>query len=117
MIHDPEGRITLHNHSHRVLVHLSGTVVADTDDAVELREQGYPNRQYLPRNALVVGSLRASDTRTYCPFKGSATYYDYVLGDQVIKDAVWSYQEPYRAMAGIAGRIVFDPAKFDETVA
>jgi uncharacterized protein (DUF427 family) len=116
MIHNPEGRIVLTRHSSRVLVHLDNSVVADTDQSVQLSEKGYPDRQYLPRSAITAGSLQTSDTQTNCPFKGNATYYDFVLGDRIIKDAVWSYEKPYAAMDAIAGRMVFDPMQFDETV-
>lgn len=116
MIHKPEDRITLHPHSHRVSVRLGDTVVAETDRAIELREIGYPNRQYLPRDALINGSLQASDTTTYCPFKGFATYYHFVLDDRVIEDGVWSYEMPFDAMEAIAGRVVFDLTPFDEVV-
>jgi uncharacterized protein (DUF427 family) len=116
MIHNPEGHITLQPHSARVIVQLGDHVVADTDQAVQLSEKGYPDRQYLPRDAIVEGMLQPSDTQTYCPFKGHATYFNYVNGEQVIKDSVWIYEHPTDAMAPIAGRMVFDPAHFDETV-
>ncbi|WP_037338192.1 DUF427 domain-containing protein [Saccharospirillum impatiens] len=116
MIHNPESRITLQPHSARVTVRLGDEVIAETDQAVQLSETGYPDRQYLPSDAIVEGTLRRSDTQTYCPFKGHATYYNYVYGDRVIKDSVWVYEHPTDAMTAIAGRMVFDPAHFDETI-
>lgn len=94
MIHDPSDRISLQPHSGTVRIYLGDTMVADADHAVALHEKGYPDRQYLPREALVAGSLQPSETQTYCPFKGSATYFDYALEDRVIRDAVWCYQAP-----------------------
>lgn len=116
MIHNPEGRIELQPHSSRVTVRLGEQVIADTSQALQLNEDGYPARQYLPRDALVEGTLQPSGTRTYCPFKGHATYFDYVKGTEVVKGSVWIYEHPTDAMAPIAGRMVFDPAHFDETV-
>ncbi|MCH8551906.1 MAG: DUF427 domain-containing protein [Natronospirillum sp.] len=116
MIHNPKGRIKLQDHSNRVSVRLDGVLIADTDQAVELTEKGYPDRQYLPRDALVAGTLQPSETVTVCPFKGQASYYHFVLADRVLQDAVWAYEEPVESMAPIAGRIVFDPAYFTQTV-
>lgn len=116
MIHNPNGRIKLQQHSRRVSVRLDDVLVADTDQAVQLTEKGYPDRQYLPRDALVAGTLQPSDTRTLCPFKGQASYYHFLLADRVLQDAVWVYEEPVQSMAAIAGRIVFDPAHFAEAV-
>lgn len=116
MIHNPEGRITLTPHSAPVIVRLGDDIIAETRQAVQLSEKGYPDRQYLPRDALLAGTFQPSGTQTYCPFKGHATYYDFVTGDRVIRDAVWVYEQPTDAMAAISGRMVFDPAHFDETV-
>jgi uncharacterized protein (DUF427 family) len=52
--------------------------------------------------------LRPSSTETYCPYKGDASYYDIVLpGGEALPNAVWTYRNPYRAVAAIAGRIAF----------
>jgi Domain of unknown function (DUF427) len=49
--------------------------------------------------------LTASATRTYCPYKGDASYYGIVAADGERADAVWSYREPYDAVADIAGHV------------
>ena len=99
----PEPRITLHPHSSRVRVVIDGTVLADATRAIELRERGYPPRQYLPRDDARMDLLTLSDTVTYCPFKGDASYFSF--GEH--RDVAWSYEQPVEGMEVIEGRVVF----------
>ncbi len=69
-----EPRITLHPHAQRVQVTIDGTGLADTTRAIELRERGYPLRQYTSREDVRMDLLTPSATVTHCPFKGDATY-------------------------------------------
>ncbi|MGV0810410.1 DUF427 domain-containing protein [Mycolicibacterium boenickei] len=96
----------------RVTVRVNGEVVAETDDALTLQESTYPAVQYIPL-ADVTAALTRSDTTTYCPYKGEANYY-HVGG---IDDAIWTYEQPYPAVAEIAGRVAFYPDKAEVTVA
>ncbi len=98
-----DARITLHPHARRVRAAIYGTELADTTRAVELRERGYPPRQYLPRDDVRMDLLTPSDTLTHCPFKGDASYFSF--GEH--KDVAWSYESPNEEMAAIAGRVVF----------
>ncbi|MBZ0329654.1 DUF427 domain-containing protein [Halomonas sp. ANAO-440] len=98
-----EPRITLHPHARRVRVILDGTPLADTTRAIELRERGYPPRQYLPRDDVRMDLLTRSDTVTHCPFKGDAAYFS--LGEH--QDVAWSYERPLEGMEEIAGRLAF----------
>ncbi|MCG6659796.1 DUF427 domain-containing protein [Halomonas campisalis] len=62
----PEPPITLHPHDRHVRVVIDGTLIADTTCAIELRERGYPPRQYLPRDDVRMERLTPSDTLTHC---------------------------------------------------
>jgi uncharacterized protein (DUF427 family) len=53
--------------------------------------------------------LESSDTTSYCPYKGEASYYSVRTGDGVVKDAIWFYDEPYAAVSEIAGHVAFYP--------
>jgi uncharacterized protein (DUF427 family) len=101
-----------------VVVRVGGEVVAETDHALTLQESTYPAVQYIPLTDVVQAQLRPSDTETYCPYKGEASYYDVVTsaGD-IVEDAIWTYREPYPAVASIAGHVAFYPDKADVTVA
>lgn len=104
----PEPRITLHPHSHRVRVVIDDTVLADTTRAIELRERGYPPRQYLPRDDVRMELLTPSDTVTHCPFKGDAVYFSF--GEH--EDVAWRYEWPLEEMEAIAGRLAFYDEKY-----
>lgn len=99
-----EPRITLHPHDRRVQVEIGDTLLADTTRAIELRERGYPSRQYIPREDVRMDLLTHSETVTHCPFKGDATYFS--LGDQV--DMAWSYEHPLESMEPSVERLAFD---------
>jgi uncharacterized protein (DUF427 family) len=86
----PEPRITLHPQDRRVRVVIDGTLLADTTRAIELREWGYPPRQYLPREDVRMDLLTPSETVTHCPFKGDASYFTF--GNYA--DVAWSYERP-----------------------
>ena len=99
-----------------VTVRVNGELVADTTDAVTLQEGTYPAVQYIPLADVVANALTASDTTTYCPFKGDASYYNVTVGGDTIEDVIWTYEQPYEAVADIAGRVAFYADKADVTV-
>lgn len=99
-----------------VTVRVRGQVVAETDAALSLRESTYPVVQYVPIDAVDASALRRSDTTTYCPYKGEANYYHLGIGDETVDDAIWTYEQPYPAVAQIAGHVAFYPDKADVAV-
>ncbi|MBV8346452.1 MAG: DUF427 domain-containing protein [Mycolicibacterium sp.] len=110
--------ITVTPTGQRVTVRVNGEVVADTDAALTLREATLPAVQYIPIADVNQEMLRRTDTATYCPFKGDASYYSVVTstGDTV-DDAIWTYEEPYPAVADIVGHVAFYPDRAEITVA
>src|SRR3954452_24367273 len=77
--------ITVEPTGKHVTVRVNGEVVADTDNALTLQESTYPAVQYIPLSDVVADRLKRSDTETYCPYKGEASYYHVVsaAGDTV----------------------------------
>ncbi|GHC16787.1 DUF427 domain-containing protein [Aidingimonas halophila] len=117
MIHDPTDRIALDPHTRRVQIRAGETLVADTRQAIELRETDYPPRQYLPRDDVSMERLVRSETVTHCPFKGDASYYSIQLDNgEMLFDVAWSYEQPFAAMAAIENRIAFDATRIEEVV-
>ncbi|MGV0603611.1 DUF427 domain-containing protein [Mycolicibacterium sp. XJ1904] len=113
-----EHPITVEPTGRHVTARVNGEIVADTDRALTLQEATYPAVQYVPRNDVVHDKLRPSDTQTYCPFKGDASYFDVVTeAGAVVEDAIWSYEQPYPAVAAIAGHVAFYPDKAEVTIA
>ena len=111
-----EHPITVTPTGHRVTVRIAGEVIADTHSALTLQESTYPAVQYIPMADVAADRLRRSDTTTYCPFKGDAGYYDVNVGADTVADVVWSYEQPYPAVAAIAGHVAFYPNKADIAV-
>jgi uncharacterized protein (DUF427 family) len=101
-----------------VTVRVNGQVVAESDNALTLQESTYPAVQYIPRDDVVSSALTSSDTTTYCPYKGDATYFNVTTGSgDTVTDAIWTYEQPYPAVADIAGHVAFYPDKAEITVA
>jgi len=77
-------------------------VLAESDDTVVVE-----NNHYFPMASLRREYVRDSGTHTRCPWKGTASYYDIVVGDEVNRDAVWFYLEPSEAAAQVKDRVAF----------
>jgi uncharacterized protein (DUF427 family) len=109
--------ITVAPTGRHVAVRVNGELVAETDDALTLQESTYPSVQYIPLSDVNRDLLRPTDTATYCPYKGDASYYSVVTsaGDTV-DDAIWTYEEPYAAVATIAGHVAFYADKAEISV-
>ena len=108
----PDHPITIESTLGRVVVKLGGTVIADTTSALTLREASYPAVQYVPRKDVNLALLEASTHQSYCPYKGDASY----LSADGLPNSVWSYEQPYEAVAGIAGHLAFYPDRFEISV-
>ena len=91
----------------RVRVEFNGEVVAESDDALILRETRLVPGYYFPREDVRLDLLAPTDHHTHCPFKGDASYWDVRVGDRVIKNAAWSYENPFDNAAEIKGFISF----------
>jgi uncharacterized protein (DUF427 family) len=105
----PDHPITVTKAAGHVTVRAGDDILVDTDRALVLRESTYPPVYYVPREDASMDRLQPSDHTTYCPYKGDASYLSIpVLGDRG-KNAIWSYQTPYSAVADIAGHLAFYP--------
>jgi uncharacterized protein (DUF427 family) len=109
---DPFHRIDILPSSRAVRIELDGIVLADSERAQLLFEGSIlPVRSYLPPEDVRV-PLRASPTRTRCPYKGEAAYWSLDLNGRTIHNVAWSYETPREEAARIAGLVCF----FDERV-
>ena len=109
--------ITITPTSGRVQVRINGELVADTRAALGLAESTYPVVQYIPLGDVDPAVLACTDTHTYCPYKGEASYYSVTAGDVTVEDVIWTYEKPYPAVAAIAGHVAFYPNMADISVA
>jgi uncharacterized protein (DUF427 family) len=98
-----------------VQIKFEGEMIADTRDAVQLEEPMggstvSPIVYYIPRKDVKMDRLVRTSHQTYCPFKGSASYYSLKNGPE---NAVWTYEQPYDEMLAIKDLLAFYPDKVD----
>ena len=109
--------ITINPTGRHVSVRVNGELVADTDNALTLQESTYAAVQYIPLSDVNRNLLRPTDTATYCPYKGDASYFSVVTSaGATIDDVIWTYEQPYEAVAAIAGHVAFYPDKAEVIV-
>jgi len=98
----------------RVTVVHEGKVIVDSDRCWRVVETSHPPVYYVPRDDIAAGVLDPAAGRSYCEFKGTASYWDLVVGDTRVLRAGWSYQRPSPAYSEIAGAVAFYPGRVDE---
>lgn len=108
---DPYTRIDVLPSSRQVKVLAGNQVLAETDRAHVLFETGLPPRWYLPKVDVRMDLFEPSDTKTQCPYKGTASYYSAAVGDGTITDVAWWYPTPLEESQRIAGLVSFYPDK------
>jgi uncharacterized protein (DUF427 family) len=109
----PDHPITIERNPARIIVSIAGRIVADTREALTLREAAYPAVQYIPRKDVDMVLLDRTDHTTYCPYKGDCAYYSIPLGGERSVNAVWSYEDPYAAVTPIRDYLAFYPERVD----
>ena len=110
----PDHPISIQRNPARVVVTAAGRVVADTGNALTLLEADYPAVQYIPREDVDFSQLERTDHATYCPYKGECSYYSVPAGGRKSVNAVWSYEDPFPAVAQIKGHVAFYLDRVDE---
>ena len=108
---DPFHRIDVLPSSRPVRLELDGQVLAVSSQPTLLFEAMLPTRYYLPR-ADVTAELIPSETRTWCAYKGQASYFSASAGGRLVPDIAWTYTEPRHDAAQVRDLIAF----FDERI-
>jgi uncharacterized protein (DUF427 family) len=112
----PDHPISIERSAARIVVSVAGHVIADTGNALTLREADYSPVQYIPREDVDLSQLKRTAHATYCPFKGDCSYYSIPAGGKKSVNAAWTYGDPYPAVAQIKGHVAFYPGRVDEIV-
>ena len=97
----------------RVVVELGGQVVADTTRAVRVCETSHPPVYYVPREDVVPGVLARGQGASWCEWKGTATYWDAVVGGVRHPAVAWSYERPTAGYEHLRGALAFYPSRLD----
>lgn len=109
----PRHPIVIRPHPGRVRVIAAGTVLAETTQALELREATYPPVLYVPRVDVNWDVLTRNAQTTTCPYKGQARYFDLTAGPTIRDSIAWSYETPFPAVSRIREHLAFYPDRVD----
>ncbi len=109
----PFHRVDVLHSSRHIRVTVRGETVAETTRPRLLFETLLPTRYYMPKLDVRMEMLRPSETVTRCPYKGKATYFDVVVGGEVLKDLAWIYESPIPECPRIENLVCFFNEKAD----
>ncbi len=90
-----------------------GAVLADTHRAIRILETSQPPAFYLPPADVATGLLKPTTTRTFCEWKGTATYWSLDVNREALLEMAWSYPSPTPAYAAIADHVAFYPQRVE----
>jgi uncharacterized protein (DUF427 family) len=85
----------------------------DTAETVIVFETALEPRLYVEPSLVRMDLLQRTDSTSYYNYKGDATYWAAVIGDTVVEDVVWSYDDPPPETLPIKGYLSFDAARAD----
>jgi len=109
----PDHPITITPARERITVTVAGRRIADTREALTLKEAAYPPVHYIPRKDVDMTQLQRTSHQTYCPYKGECAYYSIPAGGERSVNAVWTYEAPYAAVSEIREYMAFYPERVD----
>ena len=110
---NPYHRVDCRPTQRRLRVDVAGTTLVDTADTVIVFETALAPRLYVDPSFVRTDLLRRTETSSYCNYKGVATYWAAVVGDTVVNDVAWSYEDPPPETAPIKGFLSFDTERAD----
>lgn len=113
---DPFDRIDCLRSSRHVTLAHAGVSLADSRRPTLLFETHLPPRYYLPREDLAFDLFEPSPTRTWCAYKGEASYWSVRIGDELVPDLAWSYEDPLNDAAPVRGLVALFTERLDVTV-
>ena len=109
----PDHPITIARNGRRIRITFAGRIIAETTQALTLREASYKPVHYIPRGDADMSLLARTTHSTYCPYKGDASYFSIGVDGRKVENAVWSYEHPFPAMAEIKDYLAFYPSRVD----
>jgi uncharacterized protein (DUF427 family) len=105
---NPYHRVDCLRTSRRLTVRAAGAVLVDTTATFGVYETALEPRLYVAREHVRMDLLVPSATTSYCPYKGTASYWTARVGDTVVDDVAWSYEDPVPESLPLGGLLAFD---------
>ena len=109
----PDHPIAITPARQRITVTVAGLSIADTREALTLKEAAYSPVHYIPRKDVDMSQLERTSHQTYCPYKGDCAYYSIPAGGRRSVNAVWTYETPYADVSEIREYLAFYPDRVD----
>jgi uncharacterized protein (DUF427 family) len=110
---NPYHRVDCRPTRRRLRVEVAGTVLVDTEDTLILFETSMGPKLYVDPAHVRTDLLRRTTTTSYCNYKGEATWWAAGVGDEVVADVAWSYEDPLPESSLIKGMLSFEPARVE----
>ena len=103
----PEHRVDLIPDKRHVRVMFGGKVIADSTETLRCEETGHGPVYYVPAKDMALELMKKTEHSSYCPFKGTASYWTIETGGKSSENAIWGYETPYDETAPLAGHYAF----------
>jgi uncharacterized protein (DUF427 family) len=87
--------------------------LASSNSSKRVLETSHPPVFYIPPEDILMEHLFPTFGKTWCEWKGDASYYDLHIGDRVIASVAWTYRSPSPAFAAIRDHLAFYPSRVD----
>lgn len=97
----------------RVRIELGGVTVADSTAALRVLETSHPPTIYVPPQDIAIGCIRSGAGRSFCEWKGNASYLDVVAGGRHEARAAWTYRDPVVEYGALRDHVAFYPSRMD----
>ena len=109
----PDHPISFEAAMRRARAAFANHVIADTEEAVILREASYPAVYYFPKDDVEMSFFAQTNHHTHCPYKGDASYWSALIDGQIAENVAWSYEDPFPSAMAIKGMIAFYPDRVE----
>jgi uncharacterized protein (DUF427 family) len=110
---NPYHRVDCVRTTRRLQITCRGLPVVDTTETTGVYETSLAPRLYVSPDDLLTGALVPSATRSYCAYKGTASYWSLVIATHTVPDVAWSYEDPRPESRAIGGLVCFDETKVE----
>ncbi len=97
----------------KIRVIFNGVTIADSCNTYRILETSHPPVYYIPPEDIQLQYLQSSSQKSFCEWKGYASYYNVTVGDKQVINAAWYYPQPNVEFAQIQNYIAFYPSKMD----
>lgn len=108
---NPYHRIDILRSERWLRVDVGPITLVDTKDTLVVYETALEPKLYVDRRHVRMDALERSATVTYCPYKGTSTYWSFRVGDDTVADIAWSYEDPLPESAPLGGFLSFEGSR------